>query len=294
MSPEAVAPFSRENLLAGLRALGVRAGDMLLIHSAANSVGSIKELMKAPDTGMRWLLDALLEAVGPDGLVAVPTFTKTFKSESGGPTGDVWNPKRSPSRVGSFTNYVWQQPGAARSDHPTHSIAALGRRAEEFCAGHSWREGATTFDRKGPWGKLADRDGKILWIGTAMKTQTAVHAVEDWMRLPYMATCAALVDDNGTTREVETLQSPAGPRDFYRDGSKCELAWNAAGLGRRGKVCKADCQLMGAAQFIDWLWGALLRDPALLLRDNPDDLWSVEAKKKTAAHLADFRGSWRR
>jgi aminoglycoside 3-N-acetyltransferase len=293
-SAEATLPFSKDNLLQGLRALGVRAGDVLLIHSTASSTGSFRELAKAPDTGMRWLLDALLEAVGPDGLVAVPTFTKTFKSEKDGPVGDVWNPAKSPSRVGSFTNYVWGQPGAARSDHPTHSIAALGRRAKEFCAGHSWREGATTFDRKGPWGKLADWDGRILWIGTAMKTQTAVHVVEDWMRLPYMATCVALVDDGGTTREISVTQSPAGPRDFYKDGSKCERAWNAAGLARRGKVCKADAQLMGAAEFIDWLWNALLKDPALLLRDKPDDLWSVEAKKKTAAHLAKFKGSWRR
>jgi aminoglycoside 3-N-acetyltransferase len=285
-SPEAVAPFGKDNLLAGLRALGVRAGDKLLIHSAANSIGPVKELVRAPDTGMRWLLDALLEGVGPDGIVAVPTFTKTFKSEQDGPTGDVWNPARSPSRVGSFTNYVWQQPGAARSDHPTHSIAALGRRAKEFCSGHSWREGASTFDRRGPWGRLVDWDGRILWIGTAMKTQTAVHVVEDWLRLPYMATCVALVDDAGTVREVEVTQSPAGPRDFYRDGSRCELAWNASGLGRRGRVCKAACQLMGAGEFIDWLRNALLKDPGLLLRDRPDDAWSAEARKRTAEHLA--------
>ncbi|HOX07817.1 MAG TPA: AAC(3) family N-acetyltransferase [Planctomycetota bacterium] len=292
--PENTPAYSKDLLLAGLRELGVARGDVLMIHSSASSVGSIKELMKAPDTGMRWLLDALLEAVGPDGLIAVPTFTKTFKSESDGPIGDVWNPKKSHSRVGSFTNYVWEQPGAARSDHPTHSIAAIGRRAADFCAGHSWREGATTFDRRGPWGKLVDWNGKILWIGTAMKTQTAVHTVEEWMKLPYMATCIALVDDNGKTREVPVLQSPAGPRDFYRDGSKSELAWNAAGLARRGKVGKADAQLMGAAQFIDWLWAALLKDPALLLKDKPDDVWSVKAKADTAAHLRNFKGGWRR
>jgi aminoglycoside 3-N-acetyltransferase len=292
--PANQAAFSKELLLAGLRRLGVKPGDVLLIHSSASAIGPVRELMKAPDTGMLWLLEALEAAVGPDGLIAVPTFTKTFKSESEGPAGDVWNPAKSHSRVGSFTNYLWQRPGAVRSDHPTHSIAAMGSRAKEFCAGHSWREGASTFDRKGPWGQLADWDGKILWIGTAMKTQTAVHVVEDWMRLPYMGTCTALVEDGAQVREVRVTQSPTGPRDFYRDGSKSELAWNASGKARRGKVGKADGQLMGAGEFIDWLWNALLADPALLLRDKPDDLWSVKAKADTAAHLKSFKGTWRR
>ena len=287
-------PFSQGLLLDGLRNLGVRRGDVLLVHSAASAIGPVRELMKAPDTGMAWLLGALREAVGPDGLVSVPTFTKTFKSEREGPAGDVWDPGKSPSRVGSFTNYVWRQPGAARSDHPTHSIAALGARAAEYCAGHSWRDGASTFDRGGPWGKLADWGGKILWIGTAMKTQTAVHVVEDWMRLPYMGKCVALVADGGGVREVEVTESPTGPRDFYRDGSKCERAWNATGLGRRGKVGKADGQFMGAGEFIDWLWGALLADPALLLSDKPEDAWSVKARAETAAYLKGFKGAWKR
>lgn len=291
---ESHAPFSKDGLFSGLRSLGVETGDTLLLHSAVNTIGRARDMVRAPDTGMAWLLEALLEAVGPDGIVAAPTFTKTFKSAQDGPAGDVWNPARSPSRVGSFTDYLWRRPGAVRSDHPTHSVAALGQRAREFCAGHSWREGAATFDRNGPWGKLAGWGGKILWLGTSMRTHTAVHVVEDWMRLPYMATCIALVDDNDVTREVKVTQSPAGPRDFYRKGSKAERAWNAAGMGRHGQVGRADCHLMSAPEFFDWLWTALLADPALLLSDDPQDQWSVDARKRTAEYLAGFTGTWRR
>jgi len=287
--PENLTPFSKDGLLSDLRALGVEPGDVLLLHSAINMLGRARDMVRAPDTGMAWLLEALLEAVGPAGIVAVPTFTKTFKNSADGPSGDVWDPARSPSRVGSFTDYLWRRPGAERSGHPTHSVAALGKRAKEFCAGHSWREGASTFDRKGPWGKLADWNGKILWLATGMTTQTAVHVVEDWMRLPYMGTCVSLVDDHGVTREVNVTQSPTGPRDFYRKGSKAEQAWHAAGKGRRGKVCRADCHLMRAPEFFEWLQSALLKDPALLLSDNPQDQWSVEARKKTAEYLAGAR-----
>lgn len=296
MSEEAPV-FSREGLVRDLRALGVRPGDALLVHSTVTALAPARELARTPDTGMAWLLEALREAVGPEGLIAVPTFTKTFKDERDGPTGDVWNPASSPSRVGSFTNYLRTRPGAARSDHPTHSVAALGAGAAEFCSGHSWRTGASTFDRDGPWGRLADlgERGRILWLGTDMRTQTAVHVVEDWMRLPYMASCTALVDDGGRTVEVQVTQSPKGSRDFYRQPSKAARAWAAAGLSSRGRVGRAGCELMAAAGFIDWLWSALLADPGLLLReDRPDDRWSLQARERTAAHLEGFKGSWRR
>ncbi len=281
--------FSRENLARDLRALGIREGDAVLMHSRATSVGRAHDLNKAPDLGMKWVVEALLDAVGTDGLLAVPTFTKTFAQGSDGPTGEIWHPDRTPSRVGSLTNYILKWPGRIRSDHPTHSVAAIGKRAAEFCAGHSWREGATTFDWKGPWGKLVEWGGKILWLGTDMRTQTAVHTVEDWMRLPYMATCVALVDDGGRTLEVRVTQSPAGPRDFYRKGSKIETEWNAAGIGKVGMVGRAECQLMDAAAFMGWLWKALLKSPCLLLSDRPDDAWSVEARAKTEEHVRKLR-----
>ncbi len=286
--------FTVDALVSDLKNLGVEKGDTILMHSNA-SIGPARQMVKAPDTGMRWVLDAIMEAVGKDGTLALPTFTKCFKGSDSGPVGDVWNPDTSPSRVGSLTNYILKEPGRSRSDHPTHPLAAIGGRAEEFCQGHSWRDGASTFDREGPWGHLVDWDGKILWVGTDMRTQTAVHVVEDWMALPYMGTCIALVDDNGQTKEVEVTMSPKGTRDFYRQDSKVARAWDQAGLYTKGKVCKADSQLMSARTFIQWLWDKHLEDPAIIMKDDmPDDQWSLEAIEANRKHLASFTGEWKR
>ncbi|HOX04850.1 MAG TPA: AAC(3) family N-acetyltransferase [Planctomycetota bacterium] len=293
MTDDSAVP-NRTTLTADLRRLGVGPGDALFIHSALSALGLPRGPESDPDRSLAELLGALCDAVGSEGLVAVPTFSNTYKAKADGPAGLVWNPKTTPSRVGSFTNYVLRSPGAARSDHPTHSVAAVGTGAAEFCAGHSWREDATPFDRRGPWGRLAERGGKILWLGTDMRTQTAAHVVEDWMALPYMPTAIAMVDDGGRTREIPVPRAPAGPRDFYKQNSKVERAWNASGRGRRGLVGRAECQLMGADEFIDWLWAELLREPALLLSDDPADAWSAEARAATAAHLRNFRGDWRR
>ena len=286
--------LSKEGLVDDLRALGLKTGDAVLVHSNLRSLAPVKQILAAPEGGMRWLVDAFREVLGDEGILAVPTFTKTFKPGQPGPSGLVWDPGKTPSRVGTITNYVMKEPDASRSDHPTHSVAATGAKAAEFVSGHSWREGASTFDRKGPWGRLVDADGYIMWLGTAMPTQTACHVLEDWMRLPYMSTCVALVDDGGETREIEVTQSPAGHRDFYRKGSKVDVAWEEAALMKNGKVCKADASLMRAREFTGWLWDALRKAPGLLLCDSEECEFCREGTKATEKHLAGFEGDWRK
>ncbi len=293
MSAEGV--YSRAAIVAGLKGLGLKRGDAVLMHSDLRTLAKPREVLAAGEYGgTDWLIEAFREVLGPAGLLAVPTFTKCFKDPSVGPAGQIWNPEKTPSRVGEITNFLLAQPDRKRSDHPTHPVAAIGRDAEAFCRGHSWREGATTFDRNGPWGHLVDADGYILWLGTDMRTQTCVHVVEDWMRLPYMATAIALVEVDGKTREVTVTESPAGPRDFYKRDSKSAKAWAAAGLAKKGMVCRAECHLMRAQVFVDWLWQALLKEPGLLLNDGATDEFTVRAWKETPAHLKTFTGTWRR
>jgi aminoglycoside 3-N-acetyltransferase len=287
--------YSKAAMIEGLRGLGLTRGDWVLMHSDLRSLALPREVLAAGEFGgMDWLIEAFREVLGPTGLLAVPTFTKAFKPGQPGPTGEVWHPDKTPSRVGQITNHLLAQPDRKRSDHPTHPVAAIGKDAAAFCRGHSWREGASTFDRNGPWGHLVDADGYILWLGTDMRTQTCVHVVEDWMRLPYMETAIALVEVDGRVQEVTVTQSPAGPRDFYKKDSKAARAWEAAGLTRKGTVCRAACQLMKAQVFVDWLWKALLADPCLLLNDGATDEFTVRAVRETPKHLHGFKGTWRR
>ena len=143
-------PLSKEAILEGLKALGLKRGDIVFMHSNLRALGTVREIIAAPDGGMKWLIEAFREVLGPEGILAVPTFTATFKPGQPGPAGHVWHPDKTRSRVGQITNYILSLPDRKRSDHPTHSVAAIGDRAEEFCKGHSWREGASTFDRNGP------------------------------------------------------------------------------------------------------------------------------------------------
>ena len=121
-----------------LCALGVESGDILFIHSSFKSLGPV-------DGGASTVVAALEDAVGPDGLVLMPSFSlvpgdKDLRAAK-------WDRATTPSTVGWLTEYFRQMPGTVRSDHYSHAVAARGRRAEA--------------DRRA--GCLEERRGLIGW-----------------------------------------------------------------------------------------------------------------------------------
>jgi len=215
-------PFTLEWMENALRDAGLRVGDKVFVHSSLQDIASFRQLAKLPNTGMDIILEAFENILTEDGLMALPTFTSTFVDPGVGPTGKVWDKSETPSRVGSITDFAWRQPGFFRSDHPTHPVAARGKGAEAFVAGHRYDDDST-FGKTTPWGKLFRQEFKLLFLGTWFNTCTAVHLTEDWLDLPYMAPAvqALVKGEDGETREVTVTGSPWGNRDFYkRTGSK--------------------------------------------------------------------------
>ena len=62
------APVTRASLAADLGRLGVRPGSVLLVHSSLSALGWVCG-------GAQALVEALLDALGPDGTLVVPTHT---------------------------------------------------------------------------------------------------------------------------------------------------------------------------------------------------------------------------
>jgi aminoglycoside 3-N-acetyltransferase len=245
-------------------------GDRIVMHSSLSTLARAKILVRLPNCGADLLLDALLELVGHEGLLCVPTFTSTFLKAQSGPAGLVFDPDTTPSRVGSITNVFLQRSGRMRSLHPTHSWAAVGERAGEFVAGH---DKTSTFGRDSICGRMYDWDARILWFGTTGTTNTSTHFAEDWLNLPYMTSEDALVKDGDGFRRVTVLRSPSGPRDFYRNGCKLDdriASWN---IRTTGRVHGATVTVMRHRDFMNRLLRALIEDPCLLLKDDADDAY---------------------
>ena len=135
---------TRADVTAGLRSVGIVPGDTVMFHSSLSSMGTV---VGGPDT----VIDGFLDAVGPTGTVAVPTLCN-WKPEEQRLVFPRWDPRTTPSYVGIISETFRKRPEAVRSDHATHSVAAIGARAAELTADH----GAGGL-RLGPFGPASTR-----------------------------------------------------------------------------------------------------------------------------------------
>src|SRR5262249_34971544 len=112
---------SRTSLLMQLRALGVTRGQVLLVHSSFRALRPV-------EGGPRGMLEALHEALGPEGTLVMPSWT--------GEDDFPFDPRTTPASkdLGVLADTLWRLPGARRSAHP-FAFAALGPDAESVVGG---------------------------------------------------------------------------------------------------------------------------------------------------------------
>jgi aminoglycoside 3-N-acetyltransferase len=161
--------LTRSQLDEALNKVGVRSGDGLLVHSAL-------QLLGRPEGGLQMYLDALLAAIGPQGTLAVPTFTFEFAR------GKEYDLKTSPSvGMGAFSEFVRQQPGVGRTKHPMQSLAVIGARAKELAE----IDTSSAFESGSVFERLLELDFKLLLLGAEVQAASIVHYSEQRARVPY-------------------------------------------------------------------------------------------------------------
>lgn len=162
--------YTKENLSNQLQQMSIDPEGAIIVHSSMKSIGDV-------EGGADTVLDAFIDYM-KDGLLVFPTHTwDTVNAEN--PKFDV---SETPSHIGILTELFRQRPGVIRSHHPTHSVGALGTDAKEFTTGDE------TFDtpaaRGSVWGKLLDREAKILLVGVDLRRNTFIHGIEEWLDIP--------------------------------------------------------------------------------------------------------------
>lgn len=268
---------TRRRIADDVSRLGLAEGDAVFFHSSLKSLGWV-------EGGAEAVVDAFLDVVGPDGLVIVPTLTFCFVGHG---SGAGFDPRETPSRVGAISDALWRRPNAHRSAHPTHGIAAIGRRAAELVGGH---EKTSTFGKEGPYGRYVEWGAKILFLGVDLRPNTTLHAIEDWLDMPYMQVEQAKVKGaDGRPRVIEVTKSPSGHRDFYRRNSKVERLLSAAGIIRRGQVGAADTLWMPSQEMVEVVVKGIYGEPALLLCDDESCGFCSAYRQPTIDHIRKNR-----
>ncbi len=162
--------FTPSDLRETIRGMGVRSGELLCVHSSFDQFlgfrGNVGDA-----------LQCLMDSVGPDGGVMMPTqpFTSTaIEYVRKHPVTDI---ARAPSLMGLMTEILRRTKGVARSIHPTHPVAVWGDKGRRL-AGNDWEAG-TPCGKGTAYERLLQADGKILMLGTGPQPMTFYHYVEE-------------------------------------------------------------------------------------------------------------------
>ncbi|MGN6109596.1 MAG: AAC(3) family N-acetyltransferase [Kofleriaceae bacterium] len=238
-------PTSELELIAQLRALGVRAGGVLLVHTSFRAIRPV-------EGGPLGLIRALRGALGPAGTLVMPTMTdgETAFDPAATPTSDM----------GITAELFWRQPGVRRSTHPGGSFAAEGPLAESICQPQPL---APPHGPESPVGRVHDLDGDVLLLGTGHDANTTLHLAEAIAGVPYQVThpCVVGVEPDGTLR---TKQIPE--TDHCCAGFALADRWlRARDLQREGPVGHGLARLVSSRALVAIALEQLAADPRVFL-----------------------------
>lgn len=234
-----------------LRALGVRPGGVLLVHASLKSLGPV-------DGGAAAVCAGLVEALGPDGTLLMPTLSYELAHQP----DPVFDQLRTPSVVGALSEFYRTQPGVQRSLHPTHSVAGRGPAFAALIAGHL--DDSTPCGPHAPFHRLLFRDdAQVLFLGCGLRPNTCMHAVEELLPVPYIAghdVHYRVIAADGSERRAVVRAYGFRRRGLTQRYDRLGALMSGGEL-RRGPVLAAACELLEATAIRAHGLAALRRDP---------------------------------
>lgn len=194
--------------------IGVAAGQTIMVHTALSKLGFVCG-------GAQTVIEALMETVGADGTIMMPTQSwKNLDPE----TGVHWQePKEwwqlirdnwpaydkdiTPTdTMGIVAETFRKWKGVLRSDHPARSVAAWGKNAAYLTGNHDL---SNIFGDGSPIGKLYELDSFVLLMGVDYDKNTSLHLADARAVYPSKHNCIehSAVIENGRRvwKAYETL-----------------------------------------------------------------------------------------
>jgi len=178
-------PCTREKITIDLRSLGLKEGDVVVVHSSLSSLGWVCG-------GAVAVVQALIDVIGKDGTIIMPSQTGDYSDpcywESPPVPKEWWktiketmpafNEKITPSLgMGKIAETFRNFPNVIRSSHPQVSFTGWGKFAKELLKNHPLDYG---LGKNSPLDKLynLDIDSKILLLGVSYDSNTSFHLAE--------------------------------------------------------------------------------------------------------------------
>lgn len=252
---EARVIVTKKDLIQQFKACGLAEGQTVCVHSSLKRLGFITG-------GAEVLIRALLEIIGEEGTLMAPSQTWKNLDPS---TGVHWeepvewwplirqhwpayDKEVTPAiGMGAVAEMLRKWPGAARSDHPARSMAAVGKHAAYITREHDL---SNIFGPGSPVDKLYELDGYALLIGVGYDKNTSLHLAETRADFPgkTFAEESSAIMVNGQREWVTYRTQAVDDADFIRLGKEYEEEQQIP----VHKVGNAEVRLLKVRPLIDW------------------------------------------
>jgi aminoglycoside 3-N-acetyltransferase len=234
----------KEDIILGLKQIGLKKGDIVLLHSSLSSLGHV-------DGGAHTVVEAFLELLDKTGTLVVPAFHEP----------------------GAIPDLVKKYPEAICSVHPLAAVCAIGGSAEKICADH-WKQ-ESAFGEGTPYSKVADMGGYVCLMGVDQNQNSSLHYVEAKLNLDYLRITPEYTFETPEGLVTKNWEwHPGGKKDFL----KLDRVFLRTGIMRIGEIGDSVVRLMRSSEMLDNAYDEGINDPAFFLSDNPNCLESVKQK----------------
>lgn len=257
---------SKDRVIRDLRKIGVKEGDHIAVALSFKSIGYVKG-------GPEAFIDALLEAVGPNGTIMMNTFTKSF------PTSEIashyiFDYRSTPARTGLVPETLRKRRNSIRSRHPTNSVTAVGKIAKYLTEGHDGNSGAYA-----PYSRLAKAGGKMLCIGIGNRLVAIRHEAQHLAGLLSIVPlrCGVKYRDNDGTVRICVRRDVGG---CVKKLPELVPILRRMGILRIGRIGMAYSILAPARELIAAMSEILKKNPTLNLCDDILCLWCRELERR--------------
>ena len=260
--------ITQQRIISDLRKMGIKKGDHVAIGVSYKSLGKVQG---GPDG----FIDALLEAIGPEGTIMVNTYTEKFYLTEIrlGWIDYIFDCDETTCNTGIISEKVRLRDDANRSLHPIRSNAAIGGKSYILLKEHD--ENASSYL---PYSKLAEIGGKYIAIGIGGNLKGLRHRAQYDAGLLTAVPWKRAVKYKKRQGEINTF--------LWTDRGGCTTRLpdlvkdlKVKGLVVEGKIGMAQAIIVPVKESIDRMARLLRDDPTLNLCDRPFCLWCRELER---------------